>query len=77
MEREVYDEPTTVDAKDGTVTLDGPDGVDVHITPEAAEETSDRLLEGAMKARGQTYLKDHQAPQRAQGDGPSPPTKKP
>ena len=57
-EAEIYDEPTNVDAKDGTVILKGPDAVDVRMTPDAAEETSERLLEGAMKARGQRFFND-------------------
>jgi hypothetical protein len=56
MDEEVYDEPTDVDAVDGNVVLKGPDAVDVRMTPNAAEETSERLLEGAMKARGQRYF---------------------
>lgn len=55
----VYDEATKVSAKDGEVILDGPDGVDVKITPEAAEETADELLTGAMKANGQRRMKDN------------------
>ena len=51
-----YDEPSTVQAEDGVVTVDGPDGVDVKLTPEAAAETSDRLLEKSAEARGQRYL---------------------
>jgi hypothetical protein len=47
-----------VSAKDGEVVLDGPDAVDVTITPEAAEETADNLVEGAVKAAGQRRLKD-------------------
>ena len=54
----VYDEATDVTAKDGEVILDGPDEVDVKITPEAAEQTADNLVEGAVKARGQRRLKD-------------------
>jgi hypothetical protein len=54
----LYDEATEVTAKDGEVILDGPDAVDVKVTPEAAEETADNLLEGAVKARGQRRLKD-------------------
>ncbi|QIL02318.1 hypothetical protein G7078_05620 [Sphingomonas sinipercae] len=54
----VYDEPTHVDAVEGVVTLIGPDAVDVRMTPDAAEETSERLLEGAMKARGQAFFGD-------------------
>jgi hypothetical protein len=55
MER-VYDRPSEVDAKDGTVELDGPDAVNVALTPEAAEETSERLTNQAVKARGQRRL---------------------
>ena len=54
----LYDEATEVTAKDGEVILDGPDEVDVKVTPEAAEETADNLVEGAVKARGQRRLKD-------------------
>lgn len=57
-ESETYDEPSDVDAEDGAVLVKGPDAVDVRLTPSAAEETSHRLLEGAMKARGQRYFDD-------------------
>ena len=57
-ESEIYNEPTIVEAEDGAVILKGPDAVDVRMTPSAAEETSERLLEGAMKARGQRYFTD-------------------
>jgi hypothetical protein len=52
----VYDEPSQVDADDGVVIMRGPDAVDVRLTARAAEETSERLLQGAMKARGQRYF---------------------
>jgi len=52
----IYDGPTEVDAEDGVVILKGPDAVDVRMTPDAAEETSERLNTGAMKARGQRYF---------------------
>ena len=52
----IYDQPSEVDADDGVVVVNGPDDVAVRLTPKAAEETSDRLLEGAMKARGQRYF---------------------
>ena len=55
---EIYDEASDVDADDGAVVVKGPDAVDVRMTPNAAEETSERLLEGAMKARGQRYFDD-------------------
>ncbi len=38
--------------EDGNVAIEGPDGVDVRLTPEAALETSDRLLDGATEAHG-------------------------
>jgi hypothetical protein len=53
---EVYDEPSAVKADEGQVAVKGPDQVDVKLTPEAAEETSDRLLEGAMVARGKRRM---------------------
>ena len=52
----VYSEPSTVSAEDGVVAVDGPDAVDVAITPEAAEETADRLTAEAVRARGQRRL---------------------
>lgn len=54
----IYDEASAVDAEDGTVLVKGPDAVDIRLTPTAAEETSERLLQGAMKARGQRYFED-------------------
>ena len=55
----VYDEASVVTAVDGAVELDGPDAIEVAMTPEAAEETSDRLSSEAMKARGQRRLRDY------------------
>ena len=54
----IYDEPGEVDAEDGVVIQKGPDAVDLKMTPEAAEETSERLNTGAMKARGQIFFDD-------------------
>ena len=53
----LYDEATEVSAEDGQVILEGPDAVDVRITPEAAEKTADNLMDGAIKAAGQRRLK--------------------
>lgn len=61
--KKIYEQPSKVTAKDGEVLVEGPDGVDVGLTPEAAEETSQRLLDGSMKARGQRHMKDY--PHRA------------
>jgi hypothetical protein len=67
MDDKVYDEPTNVEAEDGKVVLDGPDGVDVQMTPDAALETSDRLLFGAAQAMGQLIQEEqrHNKPEQA------------
>ncbi len=49
----IYEKPSDVTAEAGVVTVKGPDAVDVRMTPEAADETSERLLYGAMQALGQ------------------------
>ena len=48
-----YDEASSVDAMAGEVLIDGPDGVAVALTPEAALETSQRLLDKGLLAVGQ------------------------
>ena len=63
-EQTIYREPSAVTAKDGDVVVKGPDSVDVALTPDAAEETSNRLLEGSMKARGQRHFRKY--PHRAE-----------
>lgn len=54
--KHIYSKASDVTAKQGVVNVDGPDAVDVGLTPDAALETSERLLEGAMTARGQEYF---------------------
>lgn len=44
--------PSDVKAADGVVLVDGPDGVVVTFTAEAAEQTAERLKEAARDARG-------------------------
>ena len=48
----VYDTPGEVKVEGGNIALEGPDGIGVLLTPEAALETSDRLLDGATEAHG-------------------------
>jgi hypothetical protein len=48
-----------VSAKDGEVVLDGPDGVDVKLTPEAAEQTAINLEDRTVEARGQRRLRNN------------------
>ncbi|HYC95252.1 MAG TPA: hypothetical protein VEB39_06085 [Sphingomicrobium sp.] len=52
-DKTIYDEASEVEADEGVVSVKGPDDVDVKLTDDAAAETSDRLLVGSMKARGQ------------------------
>ena len=56
-EKIVHNEPSKVSADDGAVAVDGPDAVDVQLSPEAAEETADRLTDEAVMARGQRRLR--------------------
>ena len=58
----IYDEPGTVSAEDGVVHLDGPDSVDIHLTADAAEEISDRLLDAVLTARGQIFFANKRKP---------------
>jgi hypothetical protein len=61
MANETYSKPSEVVADDGKVLVDGPDSVDVALTPEAALETGGRLIEEAAIAAGQRREKkiDH------------------
>ena len=56
MSRKAFDRPSNVSANEGEVVVDGPDGIAYSMTPEAAAETSDRLLEQAARACGQERL---------------------
>ena len=64
MPSKVHDEPSNVSAEDGVVMVDGPDGVAVAMTPRAASETSDRLLEGSAEAQGQIMQRQAAQPQK-------------
>lgn len=63
MTRETYTRPSDVVAEDGRVLVDGPDHVNVALTPEAARETGERLIEGADKAAGQEGARKKNLPQ--------------
>lgn len=52
--RSGYASPSDVSAEQGEVILEGPDGVAVTLTPDAAEETARRMLDAAAEARRQT-----------------------
>jgi hypothetical protein len=46
--------PSDVAAEAGEVIVEGPDGVAVTMTADAAEETARRMMEAASEARRQT-----------------------
>lgn len=48
-----HDRPSRVAAEEGEVLVEGPNGIALSLTPEAAEETSQRLAKGAAQAIGQ------------------------
>ena len=56
-DKTIYKEPSDVSAEDGVILVDGPDHVRVRMTPDAAEETSGRLMQNVLKARGQLYFR--------------------
>ncbi|WP_380787217.1 hypothetical protein [Sphingomonas sp. R86521] len=57
----VHDTPSEVSADEGEVHVDGPGGAISSMTPDAAAETSDRLLDGAAEAQGQLTLAQNRA----------------
>lgn len=50
---ETEEDPGVATAEEGQVMLDGPDGVAVTMTPDAATETANSLMAAAERARGQ------------------------
>ncbi len=65
MDNKLHDEASTVTAEHGQVLVDGPDGVAVSLTPDAAVETSDRLLDAAVEAQGQILIDAQAEKERA------------
>ena len=49
----VFDESGKAYAEEGQVMLDGPDGVAISMTPDAADETGHELIRAASEARQQ------------------------
>jgi hypothetical protein len=54
----IYEEGGKAFAEEGQVMLDGPDGVAVSMTPDAAEDTGRELLRAAAEARSQLSLRE-------------------
>lgn len=49
----VFDQSGKAYAEEGQVMLDGPDGVAISMTPDAADETGRELIRAASEARQQ------------------------
>ena len=64
MDSLLHDEPSLVTAENGTVLVEGPAGIVLSLTPDAAAETSDRLLKAAAQAQGQILERIHRAEAR-------------
>lgn len=64
MNEKTYDKPSEVVSEEGRVLVDGPDHVDVALTPDAALETGGRLIDEAAKAAGQKRAKKQDEAQR-------------
>jgi hypothetical protein len=62
-----FDTPSNITAEEGEVLVDGPNGYALSFTPEAAEETSDRLLFGAAQAKGQQIQREKRHRSRPAG----------
>ncbi len=60
----IYDTPSEVTVEDGSIAVEGPDGVDVRLTPEAALETSDRLPNRATEAHGRLIRNEETGTER-------------
>jgi hypothetical protein len=48
-----YGQPSDVIAEEGNIIIEGPDGVAVTMSPDAAEETARRLLRAVSQVRGE------------------------
>jgi len=56
MDGLIHSDPTVTDAEEDVVFVDGPDGIAVALTPEAAIERSDRPRFAAEKAKSQQIV---------------------
>ncbi|MEG3149554.1 hypothetical protein U1769_06610 [Sphingomonas sp. ZT3P38] len=59
MPRKAHDVPTTVTAEEGEVMLDGPAGLAVSFTPDAASKSAAAIAEAAAIAHRQSIEAKH------------------
>jgi hypothetical protein len=55
--RKPTNRPLDVAAEEGEVLIEGPEGIALSMTPEAAEESSNRLYDRTADARGQRIMR--------------------
>jgi hypothetical protein len=68
----IHDEPSNVTNKKGAVIVDGPNGVDLSLTPEAAVKTGADLIENAADAKGDAEIEKDLAERKRNGEEPKP-----
>lgn len=54
VDRSPHNVPTKATAEQGEVMLDGPDGLALSLTPDAARQSADRIAHAAREAGNQT-----------------------
>lgn len=57
---ETHNKPSKVSAEAGQVLVEGPGGIIVSMTPDAAIETSDRLMKEGVRAQEQNGPPDNE-----------------
>ncbi len=65
MIRVIHDDKSMVSSKPSEVIMQGPDDIDVSMTPRAAVETAGELLEKAAEAVGKQAVSDDQSKRMA------------
>lgn len=64
MMKQVYTDPSQVSVTEEDVAVLGPDGIAVTMTPEAAAETSDRLMHASFEALGKRVTRQNAEAER-------------
>jgi hypothetical protein len=72
IDSKIHSEPSEVSAEPDEVIVDGPDGVAVSLTPDAAIETSNRLFDAGAEARGKKIMQDRREARPGRNDKPAP-----
>jgi hypothetical protein len=69
MDDRIHDEPSQISAEAGQVLIDGPGGIAITVTPDAATKMSDRLQRATIEAKLQRASTVAGIPPRARTNG--------